>query len=79
VPRYFFHIKQDDQFIRDEEGVVLDDFDALRGVVIESSRETVSEYARRARFEDGIFVVEDSDGRRVLQFAFKGTLPRTRL
>ena len=77
MPRYFFHIKDDDHLIRDEEGVDLDDLDAIKAEVIESSRAVVSEFALHGRFEDGVFVIEDGEGRRVLQFPLKGPLPRT--
>jgi len=75
VPRYFFHIKEDDHLFRDEEGVVLDDLGAIEAELIESSREVVSEFALYERFQDGVFVIEDTQGRRVLQFPFKGALP----
>ncbi len=78
MPRYFFHIKDHDHLIRDEEGVVLDDLDSIKAEVIESSREVISEFAVHGRFEDGIFVIEDGEGRRVLQFPFKGALPLRR-
>ncbi|HEY8247083.1 MAG TPA: hypothetical protein VIG38_07360 [Hyphomicrobium sp.] len=74
MPRYYFHIKHDDQLIRDDEGIVLDDIDAVKGEVVESSREIMGELALQGRFDDGVFVIEDSDGRRVLQFPLKGAL-----
>jgi hypothetical protein len=78
VARYFFHIRQDDRFYRDDEGIDLDDFDSLKAAVIKSSREAVSECALQARFEDGIFIIEDSRGKRVLEFPFIGTRARAR-
>jgi hypothetical protein len=48
--------------------------DAVKGEVVESSREIMGELALQGRFDDGVFVIEDSDGRRVLQFPLKGAL-----
>ncbi len=51
---------------------------SIKAEVIESSREVIREFAVHGRFEDGIFVIEDGEGRRVLQFPFKGALPLKR-
>ena len=53
MPRYFFHIKQDDRLFRDHEGIDLDNLDT--GQII-------------------VFVIENSEGRRVLQFPLKAAV-----
>ena len=72
MPRYFFHIKQDDRLFRDHEGIDLDNLDT--GQIIEKSCEVVSEFAFREPSTDGIFVIENSEGRRVLLFPLKAAV-----
>ena len=78
MPRTFFHIKDHDHLIRDEVGVDVDDLDSIKADVLASSREVIREFSVHGRFEDGIFVIEDGEGRRVMQFPFKGALPLRR-
>ena len=54
------------------EGVGLDDLDTAQ--IIERSREVISEFAFRGQSTDGIFVIENSEGRRVLQFPLKAAV-----
>ena len=71
MPRYFFHIKQDSQIIRDDKGIVLEDLEAVKAEVIASSREMVSEFAPYNPLEDRSFLIEDNRGRLVLEFSFR--------
>lgn len=73
MPRYFFHIKQNDQFYRDDEGIVMDNLDAVTAHVIEWCRAVVDEMS--PQWKNGTFVIEDSEGRVVLEFRLKEEEP----
>jgi len=70
MPRYFFHIEQDDHIICDDRGLDLDNIEEIQEEVIEIFREIVIEFAIDGRVDHGSFVIEDSEGKRVLVFPF---------
>ena len=72
MPRYFFHIKDDQTTIRDLEGAEFHNMDAVREEATESAREMMSENVREGHGPDGrAFVVTDEQGQVVLDFPFK--------
>jgi len=75
MPRYFFHIKDEVETIRDEEGIEFHNLDAVRGEAIESARERMSGEVREGHGADGrTFVVTDEQGHTVLTFPFKDAI-----
>jgi hypothetical protein len=46
MPRYFFHIKNEVETIRDEDGIELDGLEEARKLATESAREMLSEAVR---------------------------------
>ena len=72
MPRYFFHIKDKAQEIRDEERIELDDLDEVREEAAESARLILTQQALYGQAQDGReFVVTDEQGHVVLNFPFK--------
>jgi hypothetical protein len=72
MPRYFFHIKDEVETIRDEDGIELHGLDAVRKVATESAREMMSEAVREGHEpNDRAFVVTNQQGETVLTFPFK--------
>ena len=69
MPRYFVHIKDEVEIIRDEEGLELRGLDAVREEATESAREMMSEKVRA-----GAFVVTDEQGHVVLNFPFRDAI-----
>jgi hypothetical protein len=75
MPRYFFHIKDEAETIRDEDGIELHDLDEVRKLATESAREMMSEAVREGHEPSGReFVITDEQGRVVLNFPFKDAL-----
>jgi hypothetical protein len=75
MPRYFFHIKDKEETIRDEEGIELHGLDAVHEEVTESAREMMSDDVRQGSGPDGrTFVVTDEQGQTVLTFPFKDAI-----
>jgi hypothetical protein len=75
MPRYFFHIKDEVEIIRDEEGLELRGLDAVREEATESAREMMSEKVRAGHGPDGrAFVVTDEQGHVVLNFPFRDAI-----
>jgi len=79
MPRYFFHIKDEVETIRDEEGIEFHNLDAVRGEAMESAREMMSGEVREGHGPDGrTFVITDEQGQTVLTFPFKMPLATER-
>jgi hypothetical protein len=75
MPRYFFHIKDEVETIRDEEGIEFHNFDAVREEATESAREMMSEKVREGHGPDSrAFIVTDEQGRVVLNFPFRDAI-----
>jgi hypothetical protein len=76
MPRYFFHIKDKANTIRDEEGTELQDLDAVREEAKESARQIMTDKLLLGQLaDDEVFVVTDEQGETVLTFAFKDAVP----
>jgi hypothetical protein len=72
MPRYFFHIKDKAKTIRDEEGMELQDLDAVLVEARESARQIMSERVLEGHEPDGrVFVVTEEQGETVLTFPFR--------
>jgi hypothetical protein len=72
MPRYFFHIKDEQKTIRDLEGAEFHNMDAVREEATESAREMMSKNVREGHGPNGrAFVVMDEQGQVVLDFPFK--------
>jgi len=75
MSRYFFHIKCKAKMIRDEEGMDLEDLDAVREEAQESARQVTSDRLLFGeQIEDEAFVVTDEQGQTVLTFPFKDVI-----
>jgi hypothetical protein len=53
MPRYFFHIRSDDVFIRDPDGSDLPDLDAARAEAVHSARDLLANLLREGQILDG--------------------------
>jgi hypothetical protein len=72
MPRYFFHIKNEVETIRDEDGIELDGLEEVRKLATESARAMLSEAVCEGHDLNGrAFVVMDEQGRVVLNLPFK--------
>jgi len=75
MPRYFFHVKDHAQTIRDKEGIELHDLDAVREEAMEGARQIMSDQVLEGHKPDGReFVITDEEGETVLTFPFKQAL-----
>jgi hypothetical protein len=64
MPRYYFHIREGDEMVRDEEGLDCEDARTARHEAIESAREIMSESLLQAHLGDtGKFVIPTPQGR----------------
>jgi len=73
MPLYFFHIKEGDEVLHDEEGSDHPDLQAARGEVIWGIRQIVSDAVRSGsplRLDRELHVVDDA-GDTLLKFAFR--------
>jgi hypothetical protein len=72
MPRYYFHVKDEQKTIRDEEGSEFQNLDAVREEAMESAREMMSGDVRQGHRPNGrTFVVMDEQGNVVLNFPFE--------
>jgi len=72
MPRYFFHIKDEQKTIRDTEGAEFQNMDAVREEATESAREMMSGDVRQGHRPNGrTFVITDGQGNVVLNFPFE--------
>jgi hypothetical protein len=75
MPRYFFHIQNGTNTVRDREGVQLKNLDEVREEAMQSAREIMSKQALKGEApNDCAFIVEDEEGKTVLTFPFKDAL-----
>lgn len=63
MPRYFFHIRERDQFVQDDEGMVFDDLASAKNEAQESCRELVIERLKdRQKFSGLKVLIADANG-----------------
>lgn len=71
MSRYFFHIEDGEEQIKDLEGIELEGLDAVRDEALQSARELMSEGILNGRQSDGRrFVVTDEGGVIVAEIPF---------
>jgi hypothetical protein len=72
MPRYYFHVKEPDGTINDDEGIDFDTFDEVKKEAAQAAREVVSELVQSGKeIGDKTFVVEDETGETVLTYPFR--------
>lgn len=75
MPRYFFHIKSDDDFVEDPEGVDLTGDVEARQEAIDAAREILAERVLKGEIIDGhLFEVCDPNGTKVFSLPFRDVL-----
>jgi len=75
MPRYYFHIKSDDDFVEDLEGVELGAQSEAFEEAIDAAREILSERVRRGEVVDGHeFDVHDEHGTKLFTLPFRDVL-----
>ncbi|CAN7335176.1 DUF6894 family protein [Rhizobium sp. LjRoot254] len=75
MPRYFFHIRTDDVFIRDPDGSDLPDLDAARSEAGHSARDLLAALLREGEVLDGqVFEISDEAGTVLARVPFRSVL-----
>ena len=75
MPKYYFHIKSDDDFVEDPEGVELQGDGQARDEAIDAAREILAERVRKGEIVDGhVFDVRDEAGTMVFSLPFRDVL-----
>ena len=75
MPRYYFHIQNGANTVRDREGVELENLDEVLAEAVQSAREIMSDQVLKGKASsDRAFIVEDENGKTVLTFPFKQAL-----
>ena len=77
MPRYYRHIRQGDQLIRDPEGIELSNLDAAHAETLDEIRDLLAESVRRGRddwLHDAI-VIMDENGLELMTIPFVEALP----
>jgi hypothetical protein len=72
MPRYYFHVKEPDGIINDEEGIDFETLDEVKKEAVTAAREVVSDLVLSGgEIGDKAFVVEDETGETVLTYPFR--------
>lgn len=72
MPRFYFHVRSPDHFIRDDEGIELADLECVRREALQGARGLLSEDVRAGRpLDHQQFDVTDQAGNLVLTFPFR--------
>jgi hypothetical protein len=75
VPRYYFHIRQGDTTIPDEEGIDCESLDAAREEALQGAREIMSDAVLSGGLgESRTFVIKDSNGDIVHELPFEAAI-----
>ena len=75
MPRYYFHIRSDQDFIEDLEGVDLGGEKEARDEAIDAAREILSERVRKGDEVDGhVFDVYNESGTKLFSLPFRDVL-----
>lgn len=75
MPRYFLHIRDGEQMIRDDEGVELPSVVSAKGEAEDAARELLADKVRAGEIIDGQeFEICDAWGNRMLTVPFKSVL-----
>lgn len=75
MPRYFFHIRADDIFIRDPDGSDLPNLDAARAEAGHSARHLLADLLKEGEVLDGqVFEISDEAGTVLERLPFRNVL-----
>lgn len=75
MPKFFFHIKTDDSFVEDLEGVELNGEKEAFDEATDAAREILAERVRNGEVIDGHeFEVRDANGTKVFSLPFRDVL-----
>jgi hypothetical protein len=77
MPRYYRHIRQDNGFIEDPEGIELPDLDAARAEALDGIRDLLAEAVKSGKddlLDDAIIITNDS-GQELMTIPFREGLP----
>ena len=75
MPRFYFHIKSDNDFVEDLEGVELGGEKEAMDEAIDAAREILSERIRKGEVVDGhVFDVHDASGTKLFSLPFRDVL-----
>jgi hypothetical protein len=75
MPRYFFHIRSEDTFVEDLEGLELTGEKEAHAEATEAARELLSERVRKGEVIDGHeFDVHDEEGTKLFTLPFRDVL-----
>jgi hypothetical protein len=77
MPRFYRHIRQNDQLIHDTDGIELADLDAARADALEGIRDILAEAIKRGNdvpLDDAI-VITNKAGRELMTIPFIEALP----
>ena len=75
MPRYFFHMRSDQGFIRDPDGSELPDLDAARAEAIVSARHLLADMLKHGREVDGqAFEIADEADEVLARIPFRSVL-----
>jgi hypothetical protein len=71
VPHYYFHVQNGNGFMRDDEGIDLEDESAARAMAMDSIRSMVAEEARKGVLDlDGFIDVLDHHSTQLTRIGF---------
>jgi hypothetical protein len=75
MPRYFFHIRDRELFVPDEEGSIFEDFETARSEAFESARELAAQVVASGQLVDGQRVeLTDEQGQVLLAVPYRFVL-----
>jgi hypothetical protein len=75
MPRYYFHIRNEDDFVPDVEGIEMPGARAAREEAEYAAREILADRVRRGEVIDGHeFEVRDDEGTKLFTVPFKSVL-----
>lgn len=75
MPRYFFHMREGDDFIEDLEGIDLPDAASVHDEAIQAAREIMADRIRSGQVLDAQeFLIFDENGKQISQFPFRAAL-----
>ena len=73
--RYFFHLRENHDYVVDEEGIELADLDAVRIAATAAARSVIASDAMTGKLPlRAVLEVNDGNGQRVLELPFRDTV-----
>ena len=75
MTQFFFHVRDGEDYLQDEEGVDLPDLDTAQHEAVLAAREMISEMVLKGQIIDGqTFEIADADGRILTVVSFKSAI-----